>query len=219
MKQNKYLTGIERGLRCSKDKKKEICLDIRSDIEAAIQAGEGWEEIEARMGKPWEIAAEFNENMTQEELSKVQKQKVLRVVIIAAILIVIAIIGIFVKRLSAPEVNELGHSGMYTKEAVDQRVETIITLIGEERFQELLTDYCTDIVAAGITEDKLIEIKNQINPDWGNYQKITSSYYCEVNTRGELWAIVDVVALYDNCSITYRLSFTPDMELGGIYMK
>ncbi len=219
MEQNSFLKTVAKNLHCSRRKKKEICKDIQSDIEVALQNGESWADIETRMGTPREIAKEFNENMPPKELQNTRKRRIAFIIIIAVFLLAAVAIKISVDQFNEPKIEEFGSSGLFQEDAVDQKVEEIVILVGADRLEELLNDYSTADLSGGITADALRELKKLLNPPWGNYQKITSSYYFEVISPGKIWTIADVVALYDNCTISYRLTFTPEMKLDGIYMK
>ena len=62
MNEKRYIQQIVRRLQCTKQQKKEIQKQLKSDIQAALLAGDSMKEIQERMGNPVNVAREFNEN-------------------------------------------------------------------------------------------------------------------------------------------------------------
>lgn len=87
-----YLKNIEQNLICEDEKKKEIIKELESDIRIALEQGELWDEVQARMGTPEEIAEEFNDNFPEDYLQP-KKKKVFVLAGIVVLLAVLTIIG------------------------------------------------------------------------------------------------------------------------------
>lgn len=222
MEQKAFLKTVGKNLNCGKTRKREICHDIRADIEAAGQTGETWSEIEARMGNPREMAAEFNENMTDRERQQAHREKRRRImaviVPVAGILLILVGVVIGRNRSGQPQVNELGSSGIYSETMLEPRIDLVIDLINEESYEELLFDYCTAEVNQAVTPEQLGEVRQLISPDWGEYQRITSRSYMEIEYPNEVWAVAQVMVLYENCSAVLRLAFNEEMMINGLYI-
>lgn len=66
MDEQKYVKEVGKRLHCSKEKRMEIEQQLASDIQAAMEHGESFEEILARMGTVKSVAEEFNANLKEE---------------------------------------------------------------------------------------------------------------------------------------------------------
>ncbi|MDR2888279.1 MAG: hypothetical protein LBV33_00350, partial [Lachnospiraceae bacterium] len=123
MDQSKFVKTVSRHLECTKAKKREICRDILSDIEVAAQSGSTWSEVEARMGDPVEMAAEFNENMTEAQRQQARRERKRRTIVMAVgipLAVIVIIIGIVWFRL--PRTQEFGSSGLYSTAMMEQQI-------------------------------------------------------------------------------------------------
>lgn len=69
MNQQSYTKMVKKRLMCSKPRRDEFVRDLESDIASALAAGESWEQVEQRMGEPYLVAQEFNDNLSQEEIA------------------------------------------------------------------------------------------------------------------------------------------------------
>ena len=55
--------------------------------------------------------------------------------------------------------------------------------------------------------------------DLGDYQRITSQRYTEIKQNNDICVVGEVVALYEQRSVTYTITFNENYELMGLYMK
>ncbi|MFR8301077.1 MAG: HAAS signaling domain-containing protein, partial [Gordonibacter urolithinfaciens] len=78
MNEKAYAKAVAKRLACSKARRDEFVHDLESDISSALAAGEAWEQVEARMGDPREVAREFNEGLSEGELAAGRKHRRLR---------------------------------------------------------------------------------------------------------------------------------------------
>lgn len=217
MEKQKYIKEIEKNLLCKNDKKVELCRELQSDIEAAIENGEPWEAVEKRLGAPKELAAELNESLPPKERTKQKKSplKMTAILLTIAVIIIAAAVFIYSK---LPIAKEIGSGNSFDKDAVSAQAETIIKLAGEEKWDELLEDYSDEILQTAEIKDALIAAKEVLAP-WGAYQKITSEYMCAVKQGNTTMAVTQTTALFEDKSIIFTLTFNTDMKLVGIYMK
>lgn len=222
MNKGKYIKEMEKALLCKKEKREEICKDLMSDIEVAMEQGESWEEVERRMGTPQELAAEFNENLAPEDTTEVQKtparsnKKVvgLMLVLVAAVVIVTVIRVMSTIPKQAP----IGSSGLFAEEAVRSQSMAVIEVVQEENWDALLNDYAAEILRSNVNEKSITEARKLLG-EWGEYEKVTSEYMQEIASDDDTYALVQMVVLYEEKSITFTLTFDADMKLAGIYMK
>lgn len=198
-------------LECSKQQKMKVKSDLESDIQMALNNGETLEDIMKRMGKPEELAQELNDNM-----GVVKKKSHLKLIIgIVTVIVALVIAGIFYIRSLIPETTPLGTSGLFNEELLLQWSERTVSHIDD---YQALYNASTPQMQRQFTQEKWQAGLKTIG-ELGKYQKITSYYFAEVKQNGEDMAVGEVVALYENRSVTYTLTFTSDSYLAGLYMK
>lgn len=213
MNKNKYIKSVLKLLRCSKRQKKTIQLDLENDIDMALKNGESLEEIIQRMGTPEAVAKEFNENMGVS--SRRSYKKIIGIVI--GIVVVLGL-GIFLFiRSIMPEYQELGTSGLFKQDTVEQQMEQVILDVSHLDTQAILKK-CDEKMKETMTESLLKESVSSLG-ELGNYQRITSQRYVEVKQNNDVCVVGEVVALYELRSVTYTITFNQNYELMGLYMK
>lgn len=215
MKQEEYIKSVVRKLQCSGPKKAEIERELTSDIQTALGDGESWEEIEARMGMPEQLAKEFNDNLTpQEAAGRKRKLGFLIAGIIAGILILLVAGGLWL----LPKSYELEKSGTFQEEVVLERTEEIIALLDKEDYAAL-GDYADEKMQSFIQGNSLEEAKATLGEELGENQGITNSLTVEVRQSGKRYAMIQATVQYESRSVTYTISYDEDMKLAGLYMK
>lgn len=93
MNQKTYIKKVCKQLNCTRAKRKEIAKQLESDITSAMANGEAMEQIFERMGTPKEAAAEFNENLSGEEMKKAKRAK--KIAIAGIIVVILLVLGLF----------------------------------------------------------------------------------------------------------------------------
>lgn len=215
MQQEEYIKSVIRKLQCSGQKKEEIEKELVSDIQTALVNGESWEEIEARMDTPEQLAKGFNENLSPEELAgKKRKKGFLIAGIIIGILVLLGA-GVF---WALPKSYELEASGIFQEAVVQEGAEEIIALLDREDYAGL-EECAIKKMKPYMQENVIAEAKAALGGELGENQGITSSYMAEVRQAGQRTAVIQVVVQYENRSVTYTISFDKDMRLAGLYMK
>ena len=61
----KYLTAVRRRLNLPKDIKNRCISDLQTTIQARIENGEGWEDIQSSLGTPQQVAAELSQQLKE----------------------------------------------------------------------------------------------------------------------------------------------------------
>lgn len=215
MQQEEYIKSVVRKLQCSGQKKEEIEKELVSDIQTALANGESWEEIENRMGTSEQLAKEFNENLTPEELAgRKRKQGLLIAGIIVGILVLLGA-GVF---WILPKSYELEKSGIFQEAVVLEQTEEIIALLDTEDYAGL-EECAIEKMKPFMQENVIVEAKATLGEKLGENQGITSSYMAEVRQAGQRTAVIQVTVQYENRSVTYTISYDEDMRLAGLYMK
>lgn len=215
MQQEEYIKSVVRKLQCSGQKKEEIEKELASDIQTALANGESWEEIENRMGTSDQLAKEFNENLTPEELAgRKRKQGLLIAGIIVGILVLLGA-GVF---WILPKSYELEESGIFQEAVVLEQTEEIIALLDMEDYAGL-EECAIEKMKPFMQENVIVEAKATLGEELGENQGITSSYMAEVRQAGQRTAVIQATVQYENRSVTYTISYDEDMRLAGLYMK
>lgn len=217
MEKEKYMKEIEKNLNCGKDKKAELCRELRSDIESAIESGEKWEAVEKRLGSPRELALELNGNLLPEDRRKSGRssKKIIIIIAVAAVCI-IGVAAYLFSRL--PRSAAFGNSGMFEEEAVKAQVEAVIKLTETDNWDVILDTYGAEVMQTEAVRDSLTAAKQDLGT-LGAYQKITNQFLYELKVSGVTYAAVEAVALYEERSVTYTMLFDRDLKLEGFYMK
>lgn len=213
--EKKYLGIINSMLLCSTSKRKEIVKQLRSDIAAAREEGKTFEEIVQQMGSPYDLAREFNENMEPTDLKAAKREKRLKVIgIVFAVFAVLALIIYVVY----PKSCDMEKSGRFVKEDIEQQGKEIIQMVDQSDFEGLWA-LSTNQLKKVLTEKKLMDARKQLSDHFGALESWGNPYMAEISQYGKHYAIMEITAFYENVSVTYRLTFTEDMKLGGIYMR
>lgn len=213
MNQEKYLKAVMRKLACSRKEKQKIYHDIKNDIEVAFNSGEKMDDIIKRMGSPEELAKEFNENMGVD--SRRSKWKIIGLVFL--IVAVLAFALYLYVRSSLPEYEALGTSGLYQQDIVEEEVSQVIEALNRDDDQALIA-MADSSMRQAMEKQPLSQAKETLG-ELGEYQKITSQNYVEITQKGKTCVTGEIVALYEQRSVTYTISFDQDGKLIGLYMK
>ena len=215
MTKRKYIKKITKHLKCSLEKKREIERQLMSDIEIALGEGRSLEQVLSEMGEPEALAAEFNENFDKREKRKAKTRRVLTV-----LLIVLFVIGIIagIVYWALPKGIDIDDSKIFDKDEVRARAEEVIVLFSADDYEEFY-EHCSDKIRDLMTEDVIEDVKSQIGSDWGEYSSMRNIYMVEIRQAGIRYVLVQVNAAYDNVSVTYTLSFNPDLKLIGFYIR
>lgn len=215
MNQSKYLKLIGKQLKCSSAKKKELMKQIASDISIAMENGKSFDEVITEMGSPAEVAAEFNENFGEPQI---KMDKRIKIGLISGVVIVIILLGITAFLWTLPKAEDISKSRTFSEEEVIAKAKEVIALLDENDI-EALTPIMTDEMKEALTEEVLQETKSMICEDFGTFQIWGNSYGIEMEQAGKKFAIIEIVASYENVSVVYQISFDKDMKLAGFYLR
>lgn len=216
MEQQKYIKAIIKKVKCSKKKKTEIKKQLESDINIALENGETLEMIYQRMGTPFEIAKDFNDNLSDMEKKDARRFKRFKIVgIIIGIIVILGLAGY----LLLPRAKVIEDSSVFDKEIVEKQAKEIIRLLSEEDYETLQNKYAENTMKPYLTKDKIEEAMQTLGSDWGNFISCGNTYMTEVTQKEKKYAVVQLNAGYENISVTYTITFDEDMKIAGFYMK
>ena len=216
MERKAYIKAVCRQLKCTKEKKQEIARQLESDISSAIENGETMEQICQRMGLPKEVAAEFNENMSEEEINKVKKKKRLCIVgIVIGVLLVLGLLGYWI----FPKTKPIEESTIFDSEQIESQSIAVILALNMEDYETLQEDYATDEVKSFLTKEQMDMAKANFDVDWKENVSFGNAYIVEVKQMGKVYALTQMTVGYGDKSVTYTLTFDSEYKLAGVYMR
>lgn len=211
----RYVNQIIRKLKCSKKKRSEIKKQLFSDVTSEIENGASEKEVLKRMGKPTEIAREFNESFSEEEKKKYKREKWLK--IIGIIILVIGMVaGIIWWML--PKQMWIEDSNIFEKESVLEQAKIVVEFLEQDDYLAL-QQISDDTMASLLEGNDIITAKKQIGSDWGEKQSVGNVYVAEVTQMGIKNAVVQMHVTYEHESVMYTIFFNTDMELTGLWMQ
>lgn len=213
MNKKQYIKKVIRLLGCSRQQKRKIQLDLENDIEMALKQRESLEDIIQRMGAPEEVAREFNENMGVQPPRSYKKM----IIIIIGLLVGVGLAVFLFIRSMIPEYTDLQDSSYFQQEQVAQIMAEVILDVSPLDEQSLI-ERCDETMAQTLTEHSLSEALESLG-ELGDFQRITSERYVEVNQNGYICVIGEIVALYQKRSVTYTITLDQNYQLAGLYMK
>ena len=213
MNKKQYIKKVIRLLGCSRQQKRKIQLDLENDIEMALKQEESLEDIIQSMGAPEEVAREFNENMGVQPPRSHKKM----IIIIIGILVGVGLAVFLFIRSMIPEYTDLQDSSYFQQEQVAQIMAEVILDVSPLDEQSLI-ERCDETMAQTLTEHSLSEALESLG-ELGNFQRITSERYVEVNQNGYICVVGEIVALYQKRSVTYTITLNQNYQLAGLYMK
>ncbi len=215
MTADSYVKQIVKKIKCSRQKRQEIRRQLLADVTAAMQQGETIEAIVLRMGEPAAIAEEFNQNLSEKERRNYKKSiaaKVISGIVVAAALLLLAVSWFL------PSAAEIGSSGLYTAEHIEEQSKEIIKLFDEEDYAAI-KKISTKQMQQVLNKETIDKAKAQAGKEWGGFQEFGKCYMQEVRQMGQAQAIVQINAAYEKIGITYTLIFDNHGKLAGFYIK
>ncbi len=219
MKMEDYTKKVAKNLCCEPSKKKEIILQMESDIAGAMEEGRSLEEVLKELGEPEEVAKEFNDNFSEiekkEERRRRRRKK--RGIVIAAVAAVIVLLALLIY-WAVPKTKDIADSRIFDRKEVLSEAESVIALLDEEDY-EALEDYMTEQLAEVLADGELDKAKDMVSKEFGAFLRYTYEEAVEVTQQGQKFAVVQMSASYENVSVVYTLSFDEEMRLAGIYMR
>lgn len=215
MDAKKYVNAIGRKIKCGGKKRKEIKKQLLTDIATRTEQGELLEEVIARMGSVKDIADSFNETLSVQEKRKYTCVKVLKIVI-PIVVIVVLLTGLLYWAL--PKGSSIAESKYFTEDGMaDAMAETIDQL--EAGDYAAMRENAIPEMESVLTAEVMEDAKAQISDDWGERKSFASIYVGEITQGNTHYAVGEITAIYENTSVTYRITYDKDMRLAGLYMR
>ncbi len=212
---NQYVNKIAAKIKCSGSKKREIKKELLSDIQCRIEQGERFEDIVSQMGSIKEIADTFNENLSKKEKRIYTGKRVLLVVMIAAALIA----GLFlIAYWNIPRTADIDNSEYFDKEQVENMIKQTVELLDTQDY-DTLRENADKKMKKLLTKETMDAAKKAISGDWGDREKFGTVYMAEIVQGNKHYVVSEIMVVYENVSVVYRLTYDQDMKLVGVYVR
>jgi hypothetical protein len=216
MNQKTYIKKVCKQLKCTRTKRIEIAKQLESDITSAMANGETMEQIVERMGAPKDIAAEFNENLSEEEIKRAKRAKKITIAgIIVVVLLILGLLGYW----AVPKSKPLEESSIFDVEQVESKSMAVILALNMEDYDALQEEYADENMKPILTKEYMDNVKAGFDLDWKSNVSYGNAYAVEVSQLGKIYAVVQMTVGYGENNVTYTLSFDSDYKLAGLYMK
>ena len=217
MNKQSYTKAVAKRLTCSKARRDEFVRDLESDIAASLAEGETWEQVEARMGDPREVAHEFNEGLSDHELAAGKKRRRLRAAGVAAVVVVVvAAVLAAATWWVFPKAALPGAATGLDEQAAVERAQEVVALLDADNFDALhaLSD---DTMAKALTKESIDQARAAVGEDWGAFVSFGKGYVSDLTQGGVTGTVVRMAAVYENATVIYQISLNSDAQLIGIY--
>ena len=210
-----YVKQIVKKVKCDNKRKLDIEKQLLYEIEERTESGEELQDILSGMGTVEEIAAGFNESMSEADQRRYRRNALVKI-LVPIMVILLALIAVVVWYL--PKVNDIESSDIFIKADVEQKLVEVITLLDEDDYESLQA-VSTGRMANVLTEDYMPSAKQQLSEEFGERISVGTIYMQEVRQLGLYLAVCQATVTYENVSIVYTITFDEDMRLAGLYMK
>ena len=173
------------------------------------------------MGDPRQVAQEFNEDLSEAERAAGKKRKRTKTIAIVATVAVAvaAIIGAATWWASPKTAPAAGQSSHQTEQQVIERAQEVVALLDAGDY-ETLQSMSIDEMKAGLNAEMMEQAREITVPgDWGAFGSFGNAYATEISQSGQVFDVVEVVAVYEKATVTYGISFLNGEELAGIRMR
>lgn len=147
--------------------------------------------------------------------NKIPEVKRLRLAITISIIILAVICFI---HWSIPKNREIGSSGIYDQNTVEEQAKWIVDKFNDSDSDALISE-SEDQMKESLTTENIENAKSTVSDDWGAFQSYGDIYTAEIKQRGKIYASAQMTATYENVSITYTFSFDEDMKLVKMYIR
>lgn len=215
MTAEEYVNKIVKKVKCGKEKRREIKQQLLSDISIALEQGEKLEEVIKDMGSVQEMAAEFNDNLSETEHKKYLKNRNKKLAAAVVCILVLVIAAVY---WVVPKGAKVGKSGVFEQAVVEEQIKGVVQELNEQNY-EALQEKSIEVMKPYMVAETMEEAKKQIADDWGECKSFGTVYMTEISQMGKQSVVGEVTVTYENASVTFRISFDQNMKLAGLYMR
>lgn len=210
-----YVRQIVKKVKCDKKRKQDIEKQLLYEIKERTEAGENLENVLSSMGTVEEIAAGFNEDVSEEDRKRYKRKTLIKILVSVLIVFLVLVIAVI---WYLPKVNNIEASGIFTCEEVEEKLVEAITLLDRDDYEGLQA-VATSRMKNLLTDDYMSAAKQMISDDFGERISVGTVYMQEVSQMGHYYAACQTSVTYENVIVIYTITFDEEMKLAGIYMR
>ena len=199
MNRNTYIKQTAKNLSCSRSKKNEIIRQLNSDIESALGSGAD---------------------------HRKRNQILILIFGITAIAIVSILLTVWGQKRNEPSAQNQNTTSSHQtqeKESLSREDAQSLSIDAIERFNngdyQSLLDLSNDKLKASLSIKTLKQVREQIMPDAGQFQKVGKSSTVRIDEKTTSYVTVQTQIQYTKQTVTFTLSWNNQKELCGFYLK
>ena len=100
----------------------------------------------------------------------------------------------------------------------EARMRETIELFEKDDYEALKRN-ATDDMIPFLTKETLQPAKEKLGSDWGKRVSLGDFSIGNATQNGKSYKVGEVIATYENVSVTYRITFDAEGKLAGIYIR
>lgn len=210
-----YVKQIIRRVKCDRKRKQDIEKQLLYEIKERVGAGENLQDILSEMGTVEEIAAGFNEDISESEQRK-YRRKIVTKILVLIVIVVLVLISVAVWYL--PKVNDIESSDIFVETEVEEKLVKVVTLLDADDYAGLQA-VSTSQMADVLNDDYMSAAKQKLSERFGERIAVGTIYMQEVQQMGQSFAVCQTTVIYENVTVVYTITFDEEMNLAGLYMR
>lgn len=210
-----YVKQIIRRVKCDRKRKQDIEKQLLYEIKERVGSGENLQDILSEMGTVEEIAAGFNEGISESERRKYRRKTVAKILVL---IVVVLLVLISVAVWYLPKVNDIESSDIFVETEVEQKLVEVVTLLDADDYAGLQA-VSTSRMADALNDDYMSAAKQQLSEGFGERIAVGTIYMQEVQQMSQSFAVCQTTVIYENVTVVYTITFDEEMNLAGLYMR
>lgn len=210
-----YVKQIIKKVKCDRKRKQDIEKQLLYEIKERTEAGENLQDILSGMGTVEEIAAGFNEGISEAEQRKYRRKIVAKILVL---IVVVFLVLISVAVWYLPKVNDIESSDIFVETEVEEKLVEVVTLLDADDYAGLQA-VSTSRMADVLNDDYMSAAKQKLSEKFGERIAVGTIYMQEVQQMSQSFAVCQTTVIYENVTVVYTITFDEEMNLAGLYMR
>ncbi len=117
-----------------------------------------------------------------------------------------------------PKTAPAGQGIGLTEQEILGRAQEVVALVDAEDF-DALRSMSTEPMQNALDATSLEAARASFSDDWGAFEAFGNAYAFEARQLWVTQEVVEMVAIYENITVTYDIVFESDMRLSSFYIK
>lgn len=210
-----YVKQIIKKVKCDRKRKQDIEKQLLYEIKERTEAGENLQDILSGMGTVEEIAAGFNEGISEAEQRK-YRRKIVAKILVLIVVVLLVLISVAVWYL--PKVNDIESSDIFVETEVEEKLVKVVTLLDADDYAGLQA-VSTSRMADVLNDDYMSAAKQKLSEKFGERIAVGTIYMQEVQQMSQSFAVCQTTVIYENVTVVYTITFDKEMNVAGLYMR